>query len=464
MPAFITPHSRLRRLFFEGFTALDIAEPLASFDLGHPAAEALRFMEERDFDLVALRRDGLICGYVRREALVSGSCGDHLVPFDPDSDLIAESASLLEAVRSLAINLQCFVTVLDQPAAIITLADLEKPPMRMFLFGVITLGEMIMTDILRTPPYRDSWPSLLSAGRLAKARELQAERERRGQKVELVDCLQYGDKGWILSYDRTFREALGFTSRRELRESIKELELLRNNLAHTQQIVPSSWQRIVVACSRMEENLEQFQVFQERHRDQGAPTVSFNRLETLLRQRPEGWWQELTAALPELREFEDTPQPPEYHAEGDVAVHTRLALAACPADAEPALLWAVLLHDIGKPATTVRHDDGRVTAHDHAKVGAALAESLLNRLGAPAPLREQVVWLVRQHTFFHSWNLEEGKPLSRRQAAFLGDARVPLLLELVRLDGLGSRGNPQRQKSYEQLKALRQSILSQPTP
>jgi hypothetical protein len=47
-------------------------------------------------------------------------------------------------------------------------------------------------------------------------------------------------------------------SRREARQAIKEMESLRNNLAHTQEIIPSGWQRIVVACGRMEQNLENF--------------------------------------------------------------------------------------------------------------------------------------------------------------------------------------------------------------
>jgi hypothetical protein len=91
---------------------------------------------------------------------------------------------------------------------------------------------------------------------LAKARQLQEERSRRVQQVDLVDCLQYGDKGWILSYDEDIRKALGQESRRHARKAVKELETLRNNLAHTQEIIPVGWQRIVIACNRFEENLE----------------------------------------------------------------------------------------------------------------------------------------------------------------------------------------------------------------
>lgn len=128
--------------------------------------------------------------------------------------------------------------------------------MRMFLFGMITMIEMSMTEILRQRYPDNSWQEFLSDQRVALAEKLQEERNRRGQQVELIDCLQFGDKGWIITYDEDFRETLGHKSRKETRNALKEFESLRNNLAHTQEIIPSGWQRIVIACSRWENNLE----------------------------------------------------------------------------------------------------------------------------------------------------------------------------------------------------------------
>lgn len=256
MPWRDTQSSRLRRLFLEGFSAMDVAEPLVSFDEGASAIEVRDFMQTKAFDLVGVRRDGLIEGFVRQGDLTVGTCGDHFRPFTPDDDLIPDTANLIDVVKSLAINQQCFVTILDRVGAIITLTDLEKPPMRMFLFGMITMIEMMMTEILRQNYPNDSWQEFLSEKRLALAIQLQEERNRRGQRVELVDCLQFGDKGWIITYDEKLRETLGHKSRKETRNAVKEFENLRNNLAHTQEIIPSGWQRIVIACSRWEDNLE----------------------------------------------------------------------------------------------------------------------------------------------------------------------------------------------------------------
>lgn len=258
MPWRDTQSSRLRRLFLEGFSAMDVAEPLVSFDESTRSVDVKQVMDEKRFDLVGVRKDGLVEGYVRRDDLTSGTCGEHFHPFTPDDDLVPDTANLIDVVKSLAINQQCFVTILDRVGAIITLTDLEKSPMRMFLFGLITLGEMLMTEIIRSRYSDDLWQSLLSEQRLTKARQLKEERARRGQYVDLIDCLQYGDKGWIISYDEEIRRALGQESRREARKAIKQMETLRNNLAHTQEIIPTGWQRIVIACSRLEINLETF--------------------------------------------------------------------------------------------------------------------------------------------------------------------------------------------------------------
>jgi hypothetical protein len=92
-----------------------------------------------------------------------------------------------------------------------------------------------------------------------------------------------------------------------------------------------------------------------------------DRLEDELRQRENGWWERFSESIPELIPLAGTPQPPEYHAEGNVAIHTRLAIESCPTGCGSDLLWVALLHDIGKPATLGEDVEGRITAHGHAK-------------------------------------------------------------------------------------------------
>ena len=186
-----------------------------------------------------------------------------------------------------------------------------------------------------------------------------------------------------------------------------------------------------------------------------------NRIETvesLLRRRDEGWWGELCGMIPELHAMAGTQQPPEYHAEGDVAIHTHLAIEACPADGDPDLLWVALLHDIGKPATTKQRADGRITAYGHARLGAEMAESILDRLGMPAERRDRIVWVIRHHIFHHSWQLQKPEDLSKKQRRYLADPKFPLLLEFLRIDSLASHGNPGGMEAYDFYEELLASI------
>ena len=172
-------------------------------------------------------------------------------------------------------------------------------------------------------------------------------------------------------------------------------------------------------------------------------------IENQLRLRESGWWNRLCEIIPELRALPGTPQPAEHHAEGDVAIHTRLAVAACPVDCDPDLLWVALLHDIGKPATTQQDATGRITAHGHAKLGAAMAADILGRLGMCEQRRARIVWVIRHHGFHHSWQLTRIRNATRRQLAYVVNPAFPLLLEFLRVDTLASHGKRQGLETYD---------------
>jgi hypothetical protein len=238
--------ARLTRLFVEGFSATDIAEDLCSFDAERPAGEVRAVMEAHRFDLAGIRRDGFVAGYAIGAELEGGTCGDYLHPFEPD-DLVAGTAPLAATIRSLDVNGRCFVSVLDRVSAIVTFTDLEKAPVRMWLFGMITILEMRLTDAIRQRIPEPEWLSMLSPERRAATEALRAERRRIGHDVGLLECLQLGDKSRILlRAGAPFRHR--FASGREAKGFFKDVQQLRNNLAHAQQFVATDW-RVVVGLA-----------------------------------------------------------------------------------------------------------------------------------------------------------------------------------------------------------------------
>ncbi|MDD4772698.1 MAG: HDIG domain-containing protein [Eubacteriales bacterium] len=102
-----------------------------------------------------------------------------------------------------------------------------------------------------------------------------------------------------------------------------------------------------------------------------------------------------------LYKLQTTEQSPVHHPEGSVWNHTMLvtdeAARVKPQSRNLAVfMWAALLHDIGKPATT-RIRKGKITAYDHDKVGAELAESFLREFTDDLDFIRNVSELIRYH-------------------------------------------------------------------
>jgi poly(A) polymerase len=107
----------------------------------------------------------------------------------------------------------------------------------------------------------------------------------------------------------------------------------------------------------------------------------------------------LAQVLPEVDRMHGIEQPPEWHPEGDVWVHTLLLLEKLPERVQPTLAWGALLHDIGKPPTFVRAPD-RIRFNGHAEVGTAMATEICRRLRFSNEETAQILSLVANHMRF----------------------------------------------------------------
>lgn len=146
----------------------------------------------------------------------------------------------------------------------------------------------------------------------------------------------------------------------------------------------------------------------------------------------------LEHVLPEVAATIHCEQSSDFHPEGSVYNHIRLMLGKMPADADESLPWAVLLHDIAKPATAQREvGTSRIHFYGHEKVGAEMAEGILRRLKFSNKQIEEVVEAVRYHMQFKDVKLMRKATLRR----MLLRETFPLELELHHLDSLGSNGD-----------------------
>ena len=101
--------------------------------------------------------------------------------------------------------------------------------------------------------------------------------------------------------------------------------------------------------------------------------------------------------LPELTACKGVKQPKQYHQEGDVFTHTLKALHDMPEEfVNKELVWATLLHDIGKPDTFVEKSD-RIHFDGHAQLSAKMARKICSRLKFSRVETNKITWLIEHH-------------------------------------------------------------------
>jgi poly(A) polymerase len=171
----------------------------------------------------------------------------------------------------------------------------------------------------------------------------------------------------------------------------------------------------------------------------------------------------LPEVLPEIAAMKRVEQPPQFHPEGDVFVHTLLLLEKLQAGASGSvsktLAWGALLHDVGKPPT-FRVAPDRIRFDGHVEVGVKMAAEICRRLRFSNDETDQILALVENHMRF-------GDVQRMNQSTLKKFLRLPAFdehLELHRIDCLSSHG---QLDSYEyacgKMRALPPEAI-RPTP
>ncbi len=145
----------------------------------------------------------------------------------------------------------------------------------------------------------------------------------------------------------------------------------------------------------------------------------------------------LQQVLPEIGKLHGVQQPPEYHPEGDVWIHTLLLLEKLPAGASPTLAWGALLHDVGKPATFSHKPPDRIRFNGHVEVGVRIAHAILRRLRFSNEDSTQILSLVENHMRFADVEKMKESTLKR----FFRLPKFDEHLALHRIDSLSSHGD-----------------------
>lgn len=164
-----------------------------------------------------------------------------------------------------------------------------------------------------------------------------------------------------------------------------------------------------------------------------------------------------TIIIPELAATIGFDQHNPHHIY-DVWTHTAHAVQAAPAD--EVIRLALLLHDIAKPATFTRGDDGRGHFYGHGTRGANMARSILRHLKSDTTTMENVVTLVREHDN----TLPTTAPGMRRIIGRLGLNTLNQLFTIKQadMDAQSSHERLEKQVTLRNARLLLEDVLEGP--
>jgi hypothetical protein len=265
--------SDLRRLFDDSLKVWHISSPLQVCDGESDIAEARNLMEAKHFDRLGVTTNGTIVGYVELRDLKEGKCGDCYKRFDP-AELAEHSTPLIDILPLMQHKPALFVLERTAITSIVTKADLQKAPVRMLLFGLITLLEMYLRDMLQVCYPDESFRARLKAERVVSAEKVLLERRQSEEDLLLVDCLQMCDEYAVLVGTDGFREHFQLSSKRSAKSFFGAAEKLRNKLAHAQDLVSgTTWEKVVDIAERINAFLNRYDATHQEFKDRFGHNV-----------------------------------------------------------------------------------------------------------------------------------------------------------------------------------------------
>jgi poly(A) polymerase len=262
------------------------------------------------------------------------------------------------------------------------------------------------------------------------------------EKNEVIDFV-----GGRADIERKIIRAIGDPGARFSEDRLRMLRAVRFATVLDYKIDNETWDALVASAASINEisaeriREELLKIFLSPNRVQGWDLLDHSGL--------------MRAILPELEAMKGCLQPEQFHPEGDVFTHTRLMLELLPKEVSGPLVLSVLFHDVGKPVTATVDETGRIRFNEHDRIGAAMTESIMERLRFSRAEIDAVVEMVRQHMVFKDVPKMRVAKLKR----FMARPTFEEELELHRVDCASSH---RMMDNYEFLLRKREEFSNEP--
>jgi putative nucleotidyltransferase with HDIG domain len=228
---------------------------------------------------------------------------------------------------------------------------------------------------------------------------------------------------------RKILRAVGDPAQRFEEDKLRLLRAVRFATVLGFDVEEKTWSAIVaqapqihaVSAERIREEL--LKLFRSPNRVRGLDLLDASRL--------------LAEVLPEVTALKGCEQPPQFHPEGDVFVHTRIMLELLAPEVPDSVFLSVLFHDIGKPPTFSVDETGRIRFSGHDAIGAEMTREVMQRLRFPNEEIDRVVAAVANHMVFKDVTKMRVSRLKR----FMARPDFDREIELHRVDCASSHGD-----------------------
>ena len=228
-----TSYQDLNNIFNHNIRAKDLAEFLVSFDYDQQAKNVMEVLKGKGYTVVGVRKDGGVIGYVITDELKDNAIlADYMKDIN-DENVISENEGIMETLNKLKENDYYFVKILNHYGGIITRSDIKKITFRLWVYGTISIFEILLLDILRLLNHNEnSVKEFLSKDRYMKTKEIFESRKIRDEFIDFLECLQLTDKlGICILKNKSILANLNL-SVIEAQSLLHKIEYLRNQIAH----------------------------------------------------------------------------------------------------------------------------------------------------------------------------------------------------------------------------------------
>ncbi len=241
-----TTFSELQDIFIDDITTRYIYEPLACCRITDNIHNVKDILNQMDFDsLGVINENEEKIGYIVRDVLGENDVQQYLNEFSL-SEIISESTPLSELFEILMDKEFIYVLKGDSIEGIVTRADINKPIVRIYLFGLISLYELHLNYWINELHSENSWMDILNNQRIELADKTFQERKGNNFQLTLLECLQICDKREILRGTEVFLKRFEY-SKTKFKRLLENIEKIRNELAHSQNSIISNldWKEFV---------------------------------------------------------------------------------------------------------------------------------------------------------------------------------------------------------------------------